>query len=335
MTVFEAVRDNPDALPANEKLFVDLRARWYPPTQTRDAAFTDRAEELSRIVDDIRTDPGLAFLDGQIFPEYNRIPASRRPTPEFWIPDDPQKFRSGFYVCNRMLQLMENVYLALNLEEQFNHPDNRGWMNLYKRWSWSGMFRLTWAICAGTYGVRFQGFCERRLGMQMGTVNVREAAVDWNGRLEETVADIAARKEDIRVNETEIQLLRDLVARYKNNLATGDRLIVFGFSLLVQKPYSGAGTLPDADFPFGFGLIWETGKGARTRRVVYFRIRDHIRKLGLGRKALAQLLEGDAYGISEELALSELPRGQDNLDPAAAQRYFERMFRSVWFEVKS
>jgi len=34
-------------------------------------------------------------------------------------------------------------------------------MNLFRHWTWSGMFRVTWAICASLYDGRFQGFCRR------------------------------------------------------------------------------------------------------------------------------------------------------------------------------
>ena len=56
---------------------------------------------------------------------------------------------------------MQNVYLDLNLEQDHDHPDNRGWMNLFKHWSWATMLRATYAICCSTYGARFQTFCER------------------------------------------------------------------------------------------------------------------------------------------------------------------------------
>lgn len=91
----------------------------------------------------------------------------RMPPPSFsstlWLPSNYDEMRSGFYFCNSLIQMMENVYLDLDLEEHWEHPDNRGWMNLFHRWAWSGMFRVTWAASASCYGARFQTFCERRL----------------------------------------------------------------------------------------------------------------------------------------------------------------------------
>ena len=76
--------------------------------------------------------------------------------------------RAGFYFCVNLLQLMQSVYIDLNLEEEHDHPDNRGWMNLFKHWSWATMLRATYAICCSTFGARFQTFCARRLDLEPG-----------------------------------------------------------------------------------------------------------------------------------------------------------------------
>ncbi len=67
---------------------------------------------------------------------------------------------------------MQSVYLDLNLEEEHDHPDNRGWMNLFKHWSWATMLRATYAICCSTFGARFQTFCARRLELEPGRPQV-------------------------------------------------------------------------------------------------------------------------------------------------------------------
>jgi hypothetical protein len=71
-------------------------------------------------------------------------------------------------------QLMENVYLDLSLEERHDHPDNRGWMNMFRRFSGAGMLRVTWAVTSATFGARFQSFCERRF--RLGEYGMEVAA---------------------------------------------------------------------------------------------------------------------------------------------------------------
>ena len=67
-----------------------------------------------------------------------------------------------------LIQLMENVYLDLNLERYSDHPDNQGWMNLFRHWRYSGMFQVTWAIGASAYGSKFSLFCQRELEISTG-----------------------------------------------------------------------------------------------------------------------------------------------------------------------
>jgi len=71
--------------------------------------------------------------------------------------------RPVFYLCSEMIQLMENVYLELNLEDTWEHPDNEGWKKLFKQWANSSQLKGTWKLTNPTYGDRFKSFWDRRL----------------------------------------------------------------------------------------------------------------------------------------------------------------------------
>ena len=73
-----------------------------------------------------------------------------------------EDFRSIFYLCSEMIQLMENVYLDLGLEETWSHPDNHGWRTMFETWAKSPAIRKTWELTSGMYGLRFQHFCHRQ-----------------------------------------------------------------------------------------------------------------------------------------------------------------------------
>ena len=85
------------------------------------------------------------------------------------LPFKADERQAGFYFCNALMQLMEDVYLDLNLEEENDHPDNSGWMNLFRHWAWSAMFRATWVISASCYGAQFRSFCENELDLDLAT----------------------------------------------------------------------------------------------------------------------------------------------------------------------
>ena len=64
-----------------------------------------------------------------------------------------------------LVQLMEDVFLDLRLDDFWDHPDNRGWAILFMRWSRSLRFREVWVQMRRTYGIRFEYFCAARLGL--------------------------------------------------------------------------------------------------------------------------------------------------------------------------
>ena len=117
-------------------------------------------------------DEDLKFLDGILFAmarsdqgEGQDVTSDEDGAPA----DRPQEFRrASISSATRSSSSMENVYVDLNLEAESDHPDNRGWMNIFHNWAWSPMLRVAWAMSAASYGARFQTFCERKLGLRVG-----------------------------------------------------------------------------------------------------------------------------------------------------------------------
>ena len=119
----------------------------------------------------------------------------------YWLPPTDEERRAGFYICVEMLQLMEDVFLDFELDEYYDHVDNRGWMNLFQHWGWSGMLCATWAITGATFDPRFQRFCLHRLDLRPGVPSVADmdAAVtlpapdEWRQWFEQGSAERSAR----------------------------------------------------------------------------------------------------------------------------------------------
>lgn len=68
--------------------------------------------------------------------------------------------------CLELVQLMENAFLDLRLDDFWDHPDNRGWAMLFMAWARSPVFRTVWRRTRRTFGIRFEYFCEERLGLE-------------------------------------------------------------------------------------------------------------------------------------------------------------------------
>ena len=143
-----------------ERLFKELRQQWYPRLPVAEGAFTRHAEALDRILERLRSDARLRFLDRQLNPEWPFLEheVGARSHEQRWLPDDVLSLRAAFYLCESIIQLMQSVYIDVDLENTFDHPDNRGWMNLFHRFAGAGMLRVTWALSSASYGARFQSF---------------------------------------------------------------------------------------------------------------------------------------------------------------------------------
>ncbi|MEO8158090.1 MAG: hypothetical protein ABI648_09865 [Betaproteobacteria bacterium] len=274
-------------------MFVDLGRRWYRPSARVEAHFTKHAERLMQLQDTLREQQILSFLDDQMFPEWNYLMAggNHEARNSLWLPTDPEQLRAGFYFCLNLLELMQDVYLDLNLDEEWQHADNRGWMNLFRHLSWCGMLRATFAVVRSNFGARFQRFCAVRIDLREGDIEIaakftREGASGqalkaWTDRL---VAD----------GQVNFQEARQICLFENSDLAGASaatakfdtlhriRLVVPGVRRGEDKPAD-----PDASelvFPVGLAL---TRGGA----IVFFRIQDHLRNMGLGRQALERLFE--------------------------------------------
>ncbi|HYH40665.1 MAG TPA: patatin-like phospholipase family protein [Burkholderiales bacterium] len=298
-----------------ERVFVALKERWSAPSSAGAGAFARHGDEYSRLQDTLRTNPLLAFLNWQVYPEWDALTRGTRrseedlPTAErkrklLWLPDRHEELRAGFHFCNSVLTLMENVYVDLNLQQEHEHPDNRGWMNLFRQWSWSGMFKVTYAVCCSMYGARFQTFCERELKLKPGEVRVTECTD-------------GAREQSLNFLENKIiQALSDAEIAY-------DRDRIRLFQTVVWSPdVIDRDADPDRRFVYTFGFALTAGS-----EIVYFRIQDHLRKMGHAREALSELLRIDPALVEARTRAVDI----DALKRLEAPKHeaFDRLFRSV------
>jgi glycerophosphoryl diester phosphodiesterase len=133
-----------------EQLFARLHMHWYRPSTAISDNSTTHVMEYTRILEVIRTNPALGQLD------YTLFDGAREPLARV----DP---RDEFYVCNALIQLIENVYADLDLEHLWNHPHVQGWMNVFVHWAQQPAFRRAWQRAQWTYADRFRNFYNDRL----------------------------------------------------------------------------------------------------------------------------------------------------------------------------
>ncbi len=313
-----------------ERIFVELAQRWYPPCSALDASFKRRGETLNALYETLRTEPALRFLSQQIYPEWRALMESRLgapfvpPPPGPWLPQSHDEAQAGLYFCNRMIQLMEDVYHDLHLEQEHGHPDNRGWINLFKHWSWSRMFRVAWTISAANSGARFQNFCERILGLEVGEVRVVPAG--------KTVPELV-KSDPSPLTSVEKDLLRSLGEEHP------ERVNKASLRLVQVAPGLAASNAPA--FTVGIVLLRHPVGEEKAPQILYFRIRDHLRRMGMGRRALYRLLDDEmwerrATSGNELVGLDLLPPPAAPLavEDDASRRMCGDLYRAVRLELR-
>jgi hypothetical protein len=331
-----------------EELFVRLKQFWQPRSPATEQHFTKHSAELSRIISCINNDKHLAFIDAQIYPEWKGLMSNLKNPPrvQMWLPEKAEERRAGFYLCNQMIQLMENVYLDLNLDEHFDHPDNRGWMNLFKHWSWAGIFRVTWAISACTYGAKFQNFCKRRLKLETGVVIAENWGRKYNDRIGGSGGAIC--HPDALDDQSLETVMKEYANPYermvaKKHISKTDTKLrsCYGFNLEVQNPLNEHEKI---DFCIGFAY---TKRLKCKIQVDFLRIQDHLRRMGLGRRALVKLVykiideQKEKPGIEKPttndklrvLELIELPECENDERPLQNRKVMN-MLASVKTEIR-
>ncbi len=264
-----------------EQMVTHLKLQWQAPSPKTAQGFTPLSNRLAGLIKELQSNPSLNFLDQQFYPEWRVF--NRKDTVStidhqriFSLPEtSTDEFRQGFYFCSRLIQLMEDVYIDLDLETYRDHPDNRGWINLFRHWSWSAMFQACWTISACTYGIRFQRFCHHTLNLVLGKVT--------------TSLIVFEQVDHSTLNAFEILQVKAVHHIYQKQQ---DNLQLHLLNLHVASP------LPSEDkqaeplipvFNFGYAITIDQ-TDSQKKSILMFRIQDHLRNLGLGNAGLSKLV---------------------------------------------
>jgi hypothetical protein len=144
---FRSIAPGSDPLETAEKLY-DL---WTPAGSSTDS-FVRHAKSLDELWERFRNSPLLQALLKELLADT-------------LTPPPPAPSNEETCACLELVQLMENVFLDLRLDDFWEHPDHRGWALLFTQWAKSGRFRAAWPLIKNSFGIRFEHFCADRLGL--------------------------------------------------------------------------------------------------------------------------------------------------------------------------
>jgi hypothetical protein len=151
---FRGNQPGSSALDVAVKLF-DVSA----PARTTGEAFLRHTQTLERMWEQFRKSPALhGFVDElmHIHPPIAVVPDTS---------GNPHQASEELCMALELTQLMEDVFMDLRLDDFWEHPDNRGWAIMFMRWARSPRFQRYWSQTRRTFGIRFEYFCQARLGL--------------------------------------------------------------------------------------------------------------------------------------------------------------------------
>jgi hypothetical protein len=270
------------------ELFASLVRRWFAMPPEYEAKFVTSSHDFIQVQDAMRKDPRLWRLTLDLYPELDPNSAAEAPSSET-IAERAARRAAELHILAQMLQVMENAYLSLNLEAHYAHPMNRGWMDVFHRWTSSETFRSHWLHLRSEFARDFVCFCERQ--MRLAVVTATAVPISSEGVLErwprlflefenqwpEYRPEVEARLKDALANKTAWAIYPEISSPSADDPTAESRGLPAGVilvwpSVAARKP-SDAESSPLASYDL---FIWQRGA---------------YRNTGLGRPALLKVLK--------------------------------------------
>jgi hypothetical protein len=129
----------------NPRFFSALRRRWAIRLDDQDDRFLEATRAWAVIERDLRNQQSLRDLSRDLYPEMG------------------DSCRVELHAISQMIQIMEDVWVSLRLNQYRDLPMNRGVMNTFRRWTATAAFHRHWSILRSQYGSEFVRFCEDQL----------------------------------------------------------------------------------------------------------------------------------------------------------------------------
>jgi len=236
----------------------------------------------------LREDPRLWRLSLDLYPELDPNGAANEQSRET-SEERAARRAAELHVLAQMLQVMENAYLSLNLEANYAHPMNRGWMDVFHRWTSAERFRSHWLHLRNEFANDFVRFCERQ--MRLGIVTAKTVPISSE--------DVLARWPRLLL-EFENQWPEyccELEPHLKDAVANQTAWAIYPES---SSPRKDDPTAESGGLPAGVIFIWpsvfaETPAAAKSSSIkvyeLFIWLRGAYRNTGLGRPALRKILD--------------------------------------------
>lgn len=269
----------------NARLFAAVEERWSEPPVAMNSVYLEANSAWSEIQRDLAQSHRLQRLSQDLYPEVT----AGGETPS----------RAELHTISRMLVIMQNSWVALSLERTAGLPMNRGWVNAFRRWVATDVFRRAWPILRSECNSDFVRFCEEQLHLTAA----RPSAVPLAAPFDQLPESDRDRKS---IELLDVEFAREWPAEHRKprgvidlvrQAASSDQPTVW----LINQAPSGPAQAKDSSDRFACGIIVAveaalpvsvmTGCAGQARQVQLFVwVRRAYRSSGLGTSAVQETL---------------------------------------------
>jgi hypothetical protein len=161
-----------------DDLFRQARDNWQAAPDNQQANFLELTQRCVDLEQDLMSN-GPLRLRASVFPE---IAASGLALSQLPAPSAEEELKAVSYLL-RMLQIMEDVWLAADLDRYWSHPLNEGWMNYFQRWASVPSLRRWWPILRPIYSNGFRQFAKTQFQLHVRDDQARDEPPGMGGQL--------------------------------------------------------------------------------------------------------------------------------------------------------
>jgi hypothetical protein len=162
--------DRAGYIEGNQRLFSALRSRWSMAPTGHIERYLAASREWGRLQHQIRTEPALAELTQDLYPElppdgHGHGHGHHHGNGVVPVITEAERRRAELLAVGQMLQVVEDAWISLGLKSRYDLPMDRGWLNVFRRWTSTATFRRLWPTLRSECSPDFVHFCEDELHM--------------------------------------------------------------------------------------------------------------------------------------------------------------------------
>lgn len=287
----------------NRKFFAAVRRAWAPLPEGLTDAYLKSCRDYLVAVGGLRRTEPLPQVSRSLYPEVGRVGPGRGGVASS-VPARPPAIGGNdaldtdeLHEIDYLLQVMELAWMENDLDAFHVHPLNRGWMNVLRRWTSSGVFQKNWPILRGQYSRGFVRFCQ--IALNLGDLPTQWCRINnrgkppWNEILgvfdNEFYSEWASTLKFVE-SKHPTDYLSNAVARSEANGKCLAWVLTAGAA---GEPSEGIPKL-GARHPLGLVVAFSNPESIGNRKAQWellVWIRGPHRTLGLGRDSLLELLK--------------------------------------------